>query len=963
MHTTAIPTPLDGGTDPDTAEPGGGERPRRWLGRADRASLVLLVALPLLLEGLPALFGHLAVDGDNLHQNYPTRILAGELLRHGRLPLWDPYIWSGTPLLAGWNAGALYPGTWLFAVLPGGAAWTINMVSVSLVCGLGLYAFVRRLGCSPLASLLSSLSFTYAGFMAGQSDHYGLVAGMSFTPWILLAVHELASVSSPRVAMRWIALLGTCSGLVVLAGDPRSVSSAAIAAAIYLVALCWRLVRARRRPAGLILSVLAGVVLGVGLSAAQWLPGLSFLHESERAASSLASFAAGSLTWRDLELLFVPGLVGVDGLGLPPFIGSYSQQELSYAVGVLPLVAAFALLLRGFSRRAGRNAIGVWYAMIAVGLVLCAGANDPWGHVLASLPLYGGQRLQNRNAVLVDLALAVLLAVFVDALGIRRTRRGQHSPAELGGGGELGLSRTERLLGMVPVAVVVLLVVAAHVFGSWVQTSLGASAYIPDLAGRLDPYFAAMLVIAAGGAVVVLAGPRIGPGVSRALAAATVILNIGLGLATWPSMTTESPTAKPAVESVDPVATRLAALLGPDGRYAIFDPLQEEPGQLRDALQEAGPYDLSILHDLHTIQGYGSAVAGAYEQATGGHEVENLQPAALAGRNLDTLNLTELITLPQYLAMQIPNQGAIPVASGTPVPPGTEQAAEALDAYSPGTPLPSLPPVLLKAGDSSSWVLPEPLALEQVTVVTVAYRHARALTVEVGVLGRDDALGDVHAIAVRDGVATLRLHGRVLDGIWIGAGARTAVAVGAVAVSTARPFSFGSRTGSRRLLLDQILQGVLEPAHWRFQTLIEGLPVFTNKSPRGGAWVESADSTGALAPVLSGARAENRAVQPWQDPVTVVSSPRAALLVRSAAYDAGWSARITPVQGGSSRNVAVMRIGLVQGVEVPAGSYTVTWLYGAGLADKGLVTSVLALVCLLVLAVLPRASRRRRAAD
>ena len=121
---------------------------RGWslLSRFDRLALVLLVAVPVVIEVPPSLLVRPLLNGDNLTQNYPLRVLSGELLRHGRLPLWDPYIWSGTPLLAGWNAGAVYPGTWLFAVLPGVAAWTIGLVAVSVVCGIGMHVFLRRLG-------------------------------------------------------------------------------------------------------------------------------------------------------------------------------------------------------------------------------------------------------------------------------------------------------------------------------------------------------------------------------------------------------------------------------------------------------------------------------------------------------------------------------------------------------------------------------------------------------------------------------------------------------------------------------------------------------------------------------------------------------------------------------------------------------------------------------------------------
>ena len=86
------------------------------LRRADVVGVVLLVVLPAVVFGIPALLGHTILPGDDLGQNFPLRVLAGREIRGGHLPLYDPYIWSGAPLLAGWNAGAAYPFTWLFAI-------------------------------------------------------------------------------------------------------------------------------------------------------------------------------------------------------------------------------------------------------------------------------------------------------------------------------------------------------------------------------------------------------------------------------------------------------------------------------------------------------------------------------------------------------------------------------------------------------------------------------------------------------------------------------------------------------------------------------------------------------------------------------------------------------------------------------------------------------------------------------
>jgi hypothetical protein len=936
-----------------------GAIPRRWslVARADKWAIALFVAIPVLIGVPPALVGRPLFPGsgtaDNLTQNYPLRVLAGELLRHGRLPLWDPYIWSGTPLLAGWNAGALYPGTWLFAVLPASAAWTINVASVSVVCAAGMHVFLRRLGCSPLAGLLGALTFTYTGFMWGQAVHLGLVMGMSFTPWMLLAVHELATSPEPREARRWVALLGGCGGLVVLAGDPRAASSIAFIVVTYFLAICWRAWRTGRNINVAGIGLVVAALLAVVLSTAQWLPGLSFLHESERGAVTFTRFAAGSLSWHDFELLFVPFLVGGNGtFGLPGYLGSYNLPELSYAVGIVPLIAAIVFIGRAMRRRAGEKPLGVWYALIIEGVLLSAGANTPLGHVLVAIPLYGGQRLQNRNAVIVDLALAVLLAVFVDVLRPRARSLGAlPDPATEA---DSGLTFNERLAGLVPICIVAVLVLAAYVVGRSIQRGFGVSGYHSGLALHLTPYFAVVLVISAGAALLLVGAPRLSSSGRRRLVTivvvADVLMCVANGSYTFP--------AKATIAKTNTAIVALSKLLGAQGRYAIFNPAQSLPAGLRGTILALGPFSLGILHQVPSVQGYSSAVAGSYQLVTGAHDVENLQPVALTRSDLDILNLKELVTLPEYLVEAVPGNRPIPVAQGTPVAPGTEAEAEALDAIAPQKPLHPLPPFLLSPGRSSTWMLPGPIALDSVTVVLVPYNDEIARTISVGILNAKDQTVQDRQVTVLHSQVQVSLKGQEAYGIRLGASNATPVSIGAVAVTTVHAMAVNSGPLTRRLVLNQVLQGVLEPPHWRYQTEIGGLSVFTNTLARGASWIEPAGSKTPLAPELPAARATTPRVQGWQNPETIVSTPSAAVLVRSEAYDKGWVARLTPVGGGSSVTVHVRPLGILQAISLPAGKYVVTWIYTAKLAKLGVIVSGVGVLALVLLVFAP--SRRRR---
>ena len=440
--------------------------------RGDLLAIAILIALPVIVFGIPAVLGHAVLPGDDLTQNFPLRVLAGRQIRGGQLPLFDPYIWGGAPLLASWNAAAAYPLTLLFAVLPGTAAWTLNMVVTWAVAGLGMFCFLRALRLGSVPSLLGAVSFAFAGAMPAQVAHLGLVAGMSWVPVQLLGVLRLTETRGAASRLRWVAVLAGTFGLTILAGEPRAIADAGVIVVIYAA---WRVIRLGRGPgpaAVSVGSVAGGLVLGVCLGAVQWLPGLAAIGTSQRGASSVALFNSGSLPHRWLLLMLVPDLLGGSGsLGQPAFFANYNLAEVTGYIGILPLVAAAALLGR-LRLRPRLPEWAIWHVMALVGFVLALGGNTPAGSLLVHLPLFGGLRLQSRNICVADLALAVLFAYWADQPLSDKSRRFLRAP----GGRRADL---ETVLGLLPALAMIVVVVLGLTWGTgllhWLRAGPGAA--------------------------------------------------------------------------------------------------------------------------------------------------------------------------------------------------------------------------------------------------------------------------------------------------------------------------------------------------------------------------------------------------------------------------------------------------------------------------------------------------------
>jgi len=880
-------------------------------------AVVLLIALPVLAFGLPAVLGHSVLPGDDQTQNFPLRVLTGRLLRGGHLPLFDPYIWSGAPLLSGWNAGAAYPLTWLFAVLPGTAAWALNLITTWAAAGLGMFWFLRALRLGSLAGFLGALSFAFAGTMPAQLEHFGMVAGMCWVPLQLLAVLRLTADTDRRSRLTWLCVLAAAFGLTILAGEPRSIDDATV---IVLAFAAWRIVAGGRAARPAAAWVAAGLALGLCLGAVQWLPGLAAVDSSQRAAGSVALFNTGSLPPRWLLLLVVPDLLGGSGsLGQPGFFAHYNLAEVTSYAGLLPLVGAAALLGRLRPRRRPPEWL-VWHVIALIGIVLALGGNTPVGHLLAHLPFYGGQRLQSRNICVLDLALAVLLAYWAND----PFDAGSREPAA-DRGWRRGLPAA---LGVVPALIAIVVVAAAFLYPSGLLRWLGAGGTSAAVAasGRLGPELAPYAVLGAAAIGLVLFGRRLPPARRSRLIAGFVVADVlaftvlavvavGSGLGASRPAPRPASATRPAASAARPIAD-----LGYHGRFAVFDP------DLLDAAQlvTLGAPDLNAITAVPSVQGYGSLVDGRYAAATGTHDAKGdgqdvVSPRAIADGTLARLGTSVLLTVRKYLLTAAGARGAA-------VPPGAGRRN-------------------VGAGQRGTWYLAGPLDVSRLEVPDSDAAADAASGTQIGLVRPSGATDWFRARAATHSVLAIT-PGRPTTAVAvIGRSGEQASTLGPPTIVTARGQAF---------VANGRLQNALVPPGWGFAGRDGSFAVFTDRAVRGPLTLQALSggpAAGSYVRMISSTADEPTAA--------VVRSPRGVRVIRAVAAIPGWTATWQPHRG-PSRTLVVRRAGIVQAVDVPPGRGVVTWSYAPPRLAEGLALSGTALAIVVLIGGWSR--RRGRAA-
>jgi hypothetical protein len=371
----------------------------------DVAALAALAALTLIFFWQIALTNRVLTGLDVFAYFYPYRDFASEAMRAGRLPLWNPYLFMGAPLLANSQVAVLYPPNWplLWLSAPKQVAWSI--VAHIWLAGAGTYLFARTaIKLRPLPAFVSAVVFALGGFLGAQVEHVNQLNASAWLPWLLLSVEGAMA----RSRWRWSALLcgGAVASLALLAGHTQAAYIVFFGAGAYALLRGWPEFRARKIWQGLrgVGALALMTLMGLVLAAGQLLPTLELSGVSVRSGGMPYNEAA--------SFSLKPGLVFK--AFLPPFFWEPPFSEyIAYAglIGlVLAVVGAWAVLR---SKRAGGACLG----LVLIGVFLAFGAYNPVYFLLYKLvPGFDLFRAPARWLLLYAFGTAILAGIGLDIL-------------------------------------------------------------------------------------------------------------------------------------------------------------------------------------------------------------------------------------------------------------------------------------------------------------------------------------------------------------------------------------------------------------------------------------------------------------------------------------------------------------------------------------------------------------------
>ena len=359
--------------------------PTERSGPSDPRLLLLLSLLVGLFYGR-LLCGQSLFGSDVLPYLLSQKQLIRQQLLRGRLPLVNPYILCGTPLLGNVVAAPLYPLNVLLLV--GSPLWAFHLFVFShyWLAAMASYALLRRgLGLGSWTSGTGAFAYAAGGYLWSTVDHNFYAAA----PWVPLALLGLLHLLDParRVSWRrpWITALGAYA-LLFTCGCLQQAYDLVLFGGLLVVVTCVVRRRAygRTGTAWLLLAYGSCVVLAAALAAPQLIPAAATAARSYRSGGvSLAQAQEWSFAPIRIAEYLAPFLFGArqhDGLMLHRFYAGRGPWCDCVFVGV-PLVVG----LLG-NRLGPRRGVLAWLALVAlIAFMLALGRLTPvygWAHAV-----------------------------------------------------------------------------------------------------------------------------------------------------------------------------------------------------------------------------------------------------------------------------------------------------------------------------------------------------------------------------------------------------------------------------------------------------------------------------------------------------------------------------------------------------------------------------------------------------
>lgn len=239
---------------------------------------------------------------DGIRQTLPWRLFAIDQIKAGQLPLWNPYILSGTPLLANLQVAILYPLNLLFFIFSKYDAWTIYVILQPFLGSLFAYVFLRSIYTSKTGSLLGGTCFGFSLIMLNHLE-FGIDGHTAL--WLPLALAGINKINKEG-KIRWGLVLMLSIVMTLLGGYPPPAIYNLLIISAYVIFKC-RPIFSKKT-----LLIFGFGLLAFGLCAVQIIPAVELARKVIRDESQFGTLSSEVyfFPWENLIMFIASDFFG-----------------------------------------------------------------------------------------------------------------------------------------------------------------------------------------------------------------------------------------------------------------------------------------------------------------------------------------------------------------------------------------------------------------------------------------------------------------------------------------------------------------------------------------------------------------------------------------------------------------------------------------------------------------------------
>jgi len=270
------------------------------------------------------------IGSDSIRMQLPWKVLAFDQIKKSMIPLWNPYNFSGNPLLANYQSGLLYPFNILYLIFHPLTAWsTLTILQVFLAMTF-MFLLLQKLKISKSASILGSLAFVSSSFFITWIEIDIIGHAYLWLPFIIYCIESIL-VDKKKY---FYPVISFSIVLSIFAGYPQTAILVISYAIFYFLFRTWRLSKKRE-----MLQFFLFLILGLGMGAVQLIPTFELYYQAPLAKDFARwTFEHFLIPYRQLVTFFAP-----DFFGNPATANFWGKDygDSTPSMGIIPFFFAF----------------------------------------------------------------------------------------------------------------------------------------------------------------------------------------------------------------------------------------------------------------------------------------------------------------------------------------------------------------------------------------------------------------------------------------------------------------------------------------------------------------------------------------------------------------------------------------------------------------------------------------------